>query len=128
MAADMMGTRIQLTRVIPLLRKLAATPSGDLDQLKMLQKDIAALPEDVDADVANELIERFASASEDMRNRRIKEEVGNGMRSLKNHVLREIEKFNLRREASGDADLSRWLKDLMDDLERTYGHQSPYGT
>ena len=122
LAADMMGNRIQLTRVIPLLRKLAARPRGDSDQLKMLQKDIAALPEDVDAGVANELIERFASASEDMRKRRIKEEVGNGMRYLKNHVLREIEKFNSRREGSSDVELSGWLNDFINDLERTFAH------
>ena len=119
MAADISGSRIQATRVIPLLRKLSARPGGEKDQLTVLQKDIAALSEDVDSLVTNELIERFATASEDMRNRRIKEEVGNGMRHLKNHVLREIEKFNLRREASGEVDFNRWLNDLIDDLERT---------
>lgn len=122
MAADMMGSRIQLTRVIPLLRKLAARPGGDADQLKTLQKDIAALSEDVDSGVVEELIQRYAAASEDMRNRRIKEEVGNGMRSLKRHVLREIEKLESRREAASDTDLSRWLNDLIDDLERMYAH------
>jgi hypothetical protein len=122
MAADMVGNRIQLTRVIPLLRKLAARPGGDSNELKMLQKDIAALPEDVDSGVVEELIERFATASEDMRNRRIKEEIGNGLRSLKRHVLREIEKFDLRSAPASNVDFSRWLNDLIDNLERTHAH------
>lgn len=122
MAADMVGNGIQLTRIIPLLRKVVARPGGGSDELKMLQKDIAALPEDADSGVIAELIERFATASEDMRSRRIKEAVGSGMRSLKRHALREIEKFDLRRAAASDDDFSRWLNDLIDDLERTYAH------
>ena len=88
----------------------------------MLQKDIAALPEDVDSGIVEELIERFATASEDMRNRRIKEEIRNGMRSLKGHVLREIEKFELRSQSASDVDFKSWLNDLIDNLERTYAH------
>ena len=65
MAADMTGERLQLTGVIPLLRKVAASPSGDPDQLNNLQKEIAALSEDFDPAVAADLIERFATASED---------------------------------------------------------------
>ena len=121
-AADMMGNRIQLARIIPLLRKTVARPVGGPDEVKMLQKNIAALPEDVDPGVVEELSERFATASADIRNRRIKEEVGNGMRSLKNHVLREIEKFESKREAFSNVDFSRWLNDLIVDLERTYAH------
>lgn len=122
MAADMVGNRIQLTRVILLLRKVAARPVVGSDQLRMLQKDIAALSEDFDSGVAEELNERFAMASEDMRTRRIKEEIRNGMRSLKSHVLREIEKFDLRSQTAGDVDFKSWLNDLIDNLERTYAH------
>lgn len=121
MAANLVGKRIQLSRVLPLLRKLVASQSQDSNQMKMLQEEIAALPEDVHSSVTDELIARFAAASEDMRNRRIKEEVRNGMRYLKNHVLRETEKFNFRREAS-DVDFSRWLTELVDDLERAFAH------
>lgn len=122
MAADMVGNRIQLTRVILLLRKVAARPVVGSDQLRMLQKDIAALSEDFDSGVAEELNERFAMASEDMRTRRIKEEIRNGMRSLKSHVLREIEKFDLRSQTAGEVDFKSWLNDLIDNLERTYAH------
>lgn len=122
MAADMVGNRIQLTRMIPLLKRLVARPGGGPDQLKTLQKDIAALPEEVDSGVLAELMERFATASEDMKNRRIKEEVGNGMRSLKAHVLREIEKFDLRSVAASNVNFNGWLNDLIENLERTYAH------
>ena len=42
------------------------------------------------------------------------------MRDLKSHVIREIERFDSKREASSDVDFSRWLNDLIDDLERAF--------
>jgi hypothetical protein len=120
MAADIAGQRLQFMRLMPLLRKAAASP-GERESLKNLHKDIAALSQDFDPTIADELIARFSAASEEMRNRRIKEEVANGMRSLKGHVLREIERFEVRREASSDVEVSQWLNELIDNLERTLG-------
>jgi hypothetical protein len=116
MAANMAGDRIQLLRINRLVDELSGAALRDAEQLKKLKGDIAALSEEVDPAIANELMLRFSTASEDTRNRRIKEEVAYGLRSTKNHVLREIETL----ESQGDnPDFGLWLKDLMTTLGKT---------
>ena len=52
-----------------------------------------------------------------MRNRRIKEEIANGLRYVKNEVIQEIEKFERQRENSpAKANFESWLKELIDML------------
>lgn len=123
MAADSAGERIQVSRVLWLLEKMSGTAETEYEvRLKKLKNDIRALSEEVDARVANELITQFADASEDMRNRRIKEEVANGLRYIKNEVIQEIEKFERQREISpAKASFESWLKELMSML----GKMSP---
>ena len=114
--ANMTGMRIQNMRVIRLLKRLA--PASGSDQtlvLKNLKRDISRLSEDVDEHLVAELRSRFAEASDDVRNRRIKEEVANGLRFVKIDLLHEIERFEFRRENSpADADFESWLKELME--------------
>lgn len=115
MAANMAGDRIQLLRINRLVTGLSDSELRDPEQLKKLKNDIAALSEEVNPAVTNELMLRFSTASEDVRNRRIKEEVANGLRSTKNQVLREIEKQESRRDS---ANFDLWLKDLLNTLGR----------
>jgi hypothetical protein len=92
MAAHTAGERIQLTRILRLLEKLSGKAETEAAaRLQKLKTDISALSEEVDPRVANELIAQFTEASEDMRNRRIKEEIANGLRFIKNEVIHEIE-------------------------------------
>ena len=117
MAAEASGERIQLTRVLRLLEKMSGTAEPETARLKKLKTDISALSEEVDPRVANKLIAQFAEASEDMRNRRIKEEIANGLRYVKNEVIQEIEKFERQRENSpAKAHFESWLKELIDML------------
>ena len=113
MAANIAGDRIQRTRIGTLLGELSNDVLRDPNQLTGLKKKIAALSEEVDPEITEELITRFPTASDDMRNRRIREEVANGLRSIKNHVVREIDKLEFRL-ASGDVDFQLWLKDLRE--------------
>ena len=113
MAANMTGDRIQLLRINRLFGKLSEGALRDPEQLKKLKSDVVALSEEVDPTVINELVLRFAEASADMRNRRIKEEVANGLRSTKNHVLRQLEKLESRRD---DPDFDGRLKELLNDF------------
>jgi hypothetical protein len=118
MAANLAGERQQLKRI----KSVLPTPTSALrepDILKKFRSNIAALSEEADPELVNELTIRFATATEDMRNRRIKEEVIKGLRSTKNHFLREIEKLEFRRENSTEADFDRWLKDLLDMFQGT---------
>ncbi|MGI8734716.1 MAG: hypothetical protein ACR2LM_15590 [Pyrinomonadaceae bacterium] len=118
MAAEMAGSRIQLLRVNKLLRS-EMPPNGHAQALKNLKRDIGALSEEVDLGVADELSGRFAAASEDIRTRRIKEEIKNGLRFVKGELLREIEKFEYRRDNSpAVADFDGWLKELIEKYGR----------
>lgn len=118
MAANLAGERRQLKRIKSLV-PTATSALREPETLKKFRSDIAALSEEADPELINELTIRFATASEDMRNRRIKQEVINGLRSTKNHFLREIEKLEFRRENSTEADFDRWLKDLLDMFQGT---------
>ena len=115
MAAQTSGERIQLSRVLRLLEKMSGTAETEYAaRLQKLKTDIGALSEEVDARLANELIAQFADASEDIRNRRIKEEIANGLRFVKNDVIHEIEKFERQREDSpAKANFESWLKELI---------------
>jgi len=117
MAAHTAGERIQLTRVLRLLEKLSGTAETEAAaRLQKLKTDISTLSEEVDARVANELITRFADASEDIRNRRIKEEIANGLRFVKIDVIHEIEKFEQRENSPAKANFESWRKELINML------------
>ena len=114
-SANMTGMRIQNMRVIGLLKRIGpASGSEQTLVLKNLKSDSSGLSEDVDEHLVAELRSRFTQASDDVRNRRIKEEVEKGLRFVKSDLLREIERFEYRRENSpSDADFESWLKELM---------------
>jgi len=116
MAANMTGDRIQLLRINSLVDAVSDSALRDPEQFKKLKSDIAKLSEEVDPAVTNELMLRFSTASEDTRNRRIKDEIANGLRSTKIHVLREIDKLELQ---GGNPDFGLRLKHLMTTLVKT---------
>ena len=117
MAANVAGEQIQLTQINRLARSLAQSSLRNPELLlKKLKADIAALSESPNQAVVDEVVRRFAAADEDMRNRRVKEEIGNGLRSTKSHFLREIEKLEFRLEQSSDVDFDLWIKDLLDNI------------
>jgi hypothetical protein len=122
-SASIAGHRIQYLRALELLRGLSLTP-GD-DQVKIfskLKQDIASLSEAADQEVVKELVTRFATASEDMRNRRIKELVSHSLKSAKMHLLQLVERFEFQRSNSPDeADLGSWLKKTTEELENSTG-------
>jgi hypothetical protein len=123
MAAHLAGEGIQLLHAIQLLKNISPAPGEDQSMLlSKLKRDIAALGEEVDPQAINELALRFASASEDTRKRRIKEEVKNALRFVKNNLLREIERFEYKREHSPEtADLEAWLREIIKNFERMSG-------
>lgn len=119
MAAHMAGQDLQLKRVQRLLRPLTATQKNrQARALKKLKRDVTSLSEEVNPKFTLELLSRFAAASEDMRNRRIREEVANGLRFVKNELLREIEKFGYQSENSPkDADFETWLNQQIENFK-----------
>lgn len=123
MAANTAGERRQILRAILLLRAISLAPDEDPSwALSKLKAEIASLSEDVDPGVVNKLALRFGAASEVTRNRRIKEEVRNGLRFVKTMLLAEIERFEYSREQSPErADFQVWLKEIIKTFERTIG-------
>ena len=67
MAAQWTGESLQLSRLVQLLRTVAATADGDQGaRLTKLKTDITALGTDVDPFVATKLLIHFPAVSEDM--------------------------------------------------------------
>jgi hypothetical protein len=118
MAANISGDRVQLKRIKALVTAVAPSELRNPEGLQKLRTDIAALSEAADAETVNELKLRFATATEDMRNRRIKEAVVNGMRATKNHFVRQLEKLEFQRLNSSDAEFENSLKDLLKAFQR----------
>ncbi|HEU4480220.1 MAG TPA: hypothetical protein VFR80_17000 [Pyrinomonadaceae bacterium] len=117
MAAETFGERFQLTRIHRILKKISATPGQESIRLNTLRNEIKALSEEVNAKLIDELRAQFAGASEDMRNRRIKEEIANGLRFVKNDVLRDIERFERQQEnVPAQVNFESWLKEMIETL------------
>lgn len=123
MAAGLAGRRIQLLRAIQLLRGVSLIPDDDLPAiLAKLKRKLASLGEAADQEVVIELASRFATASEDTRKRRIKEEVSNSLKSAKMHLVQKLEKFEYQWSKSPTrTDLELWLKETIEELERSVG-------
>ncbi|MDQ2854967.1 MAG: hypothetical protein M3R68_01465 [Acidobacteriota bacterium] len=111
-AAHRVGEKIQSRRLLPLLEVLSSAPVEDLSQsLAKLKQDISALSEEVDNAQVEELVQRFSSASPEVRQRRIKEELRNGLRFVKRELRNRIERFEYERQNSPqEADFTAWLK------------------
>jgi hypothetical protein len=123
LAASLAGNRTQFLRAIQLLRGVSLLPDDDLPtKLSKLKRKLASLGETADPEVVTELASRFVSASEDTRNRRIKEEVNNSLKSAKMHLVQTLEKFEYKWSKSPTrADLELWLKATIEELERSIG-------
>lgn len=123
MAASLAGHNLQFLRAIQLLRAVALLPDDDLPAiLSKLKRKLASLGETAAPEVVTELVSRFAPASEDTRNRRIKEEVNNSLKSAKNHLVQTLEKFEYQWSKSPTrAALELWLKETIAELERSIG-------
>jgi hypothetical protein len=123
MAAGIAGHRIQYVRAVELLRGVSLIPGDDHAQILLkLKQDIGLFSEVPDQEVVNELVSRFATASDDTRNRRIKEEVSNSLKSAKHHLLQIIESMEYQRSSAPDqADLELWLKKAIAMFERSSG-------
>lgn len=117
MAAETSGERIQLIRIHRILKKISATAGQESVRLNTLKNEIKALSEEVDAKLTDELRAQFAGASEDMRNRRIRDEIANGLRFVKTDVLRDIERFERQQEnAPAQVNFESWLKEMIETL------------
>ncbi|MEP6911385.1 MAG: hypothetical protein ABI923_01450 [bacterium] len=123
MASSLSGHNIQFRRAIQLMRDVSLLPADDLPAiLAKLKRKFASLGETADPEVVTELASRFASASQDTRNRRIKEEVNNSLKSAKMHLVQTLEKFEYQWSKSPTrADLELWLKETIEELERSIG-------
>lgn len=116
MAANKAGERFQLERAARLWRNLSVTPASEQATVAVrLKGEISALSEEAPTEVVDELITRFSVASQDMRNRRIRHHVSNGLRFVKNHLRSEIERYEVLRE-SAPADAN--FEELLENLER----------
>jgi DNA anti-recombination protein RmuC len=69
----------------------------------------------------NELVTRFAKASEDMRNRRIKEIMQNSLQSVNRKSRRQIWDFERQLEQSSGSDLGQWISETIKELETMLG-------
>jgi DNA anti-recombination protein RmuC len=86
-----------------------------------LKREIGALEEEADPSVVNELVTRFAKASEDMRNRRIKEIMQNSLQSVNRKSRRQIWDFERQLEQSSGSDLGQWISETIKELETMLG-------
>lgn len=120
MAAHTTGAKIQRARMLQLLQGFSGAPVADLSQtLAKLKGEVTSLSEEVDVAITAELSQRFASASPDVRQRRIKEEVRIGLRFTKIDLLHQIERFEFNREHSPEeADFGAWLKEITKRFEK----------
>jgi hypothetical protein len=119
MAARLTGLRIQLLKAIQLIKSISPAPTEDQAAvLSGLKREVASWEEEIDPQIADELSARFANASEDMRKRRVKEELNNSLRLIKQNLLQDIEKFDRLNESAGNAKLGKWLLETIENLER----------
>jgi hypothetical protein len=120
MAARRAGMRIQYARIIQLFQAIAPTSAeGQSAVLSKLRSDVAALGEDVEPAIVEGLVVRFATASPDMRQRRIREEVRNSLRFIKNDLGHQIERFEYDRAHTPEkADFAAFIKRLTANAER----------
>jgi hypothetical protein len=120
MAARRAGMRIQYGRIIQLLQDLApASAEGQSTVLAKLRGDVAALGEEVEPAIMEDLVTQFATASDDMRRRRIREEVRNGLRFVKGDLVHQLERFEYERAHTPEkADFAAFIKRLTGSTER----------
>jgi len=120
MAAHMAGEKIQSARTGKLLQATASASAGDVgEMLAQLKRDVKALDEEIDKTALDDLLTRFANASPDLRERRIGEEIRNGLRFVKITVLGRIEQFEYKRAHMPEqADFSAWLKEMTKMTDR----------
>jgi len=120
MAAQWIGESMQASRLAQLLQSVSLAADEDQStRLAKLKRDVTSLGEEVDPVIAERLAALFPGASEETRQRRIKAEMKIGLHSAKSNLLREIERFEYRRERSPvTADLQTWLKETAKKYEK----------
>jgi hypothetical protein len=122
MAADLTGLRTQISKTIQILKNIStSSPQDSKAMFSRLKREIEALEEEADPSVLNELVTRFATASEDMRNRRIKEILQNSLQSVNRKSRRQVWDFERQLEHSGGNDLEQWISETIKELERMLG-------
>jgi hypothetical protein len=125
MAAQWTGESLQLSRLVQLLRTVAAAADGDQGtRLTKLKADITALGTDVDPFVATKLLIHFPAVSEDMQQHRIIVELKAGLMFAKDNLLHEIQRFEYQQAHTQDAkDLNTWLTEMITKYEKV---RAPY--
>ena len=120
MATQWTGESLQLSRLVQMLRTVAATADGDQGtSLTKLKADITALGTDVDPFVATKLLIHFPAVSEDMQQRRIIVELKAGLMFAKDNLLHEIQRFEYQQAHTPDGkDLSTWLTEMITKYEK----------
>lgn len=122
MAADLTGLRIQISKTIQIFKNAStSSPQDSRAVFSRLKREIGALEEEVDPSVVNELVTRFAAASEDMRYRRIKEILKNSLQSVNRKSRRQIWDFERQLEHSSGSDLEQWISETIKELESMLG-------
>jgi hypothetical protein len=120
MAALMAGEKIQSANVNKLLQGVSSASPADVGEtLSRLKRDVNALGDEVSQTTLEELSQRFANASPDVRQRRIGQEIQNGQRFVKHTLLGRIEQFEYKRAHSPEAaDFNIWLKEMAKIFDR----------
>jgi hypothetical protein len=122
MAADLTGLRTQISKTIQIFKNASTSlPQDSRAVFSRLKREIGALEEEADPSVVNELVTRFAKASEDMRNRRIKEIMQNSLQSVNRKSRRQIWDFERQLEQSSGSDLGQWISETIKELETMLG-------
>ncbi|HZI86351.1 MAG TPA: hypothetical protein VFD48_05930 [Pyrinomonadaceae bacterium] len=122
MAADLTGLRTQISKTIQIFKNFStSSPHDSRTVFSRLKREIGALEEEPEPSVVNELVTRFATASEDMRNRRIKEILQNSLQAVNRKSRRQVWDFERQLEHSGGSDLGKWVSETIKELESMLG-------
>jgi hypothetical protein len=109
--ARQVGRRVQLARVVSLLKDIPEAPEqGAMATLEELNSQVSSLRIDVDVSIINQLLARYPSLTDEHRRERLMAEVMDGLRNAREQVLHQIKEFEQSSErASGGIDFRTWL-------------------
>jgi uncharacterized protein YheU (UPF0270 family) len=119
MEARQVGRRLQLGRVVPLLKALLESPDQDARwAVEELKSRVSTLRIDVDVSVVNELLARYPSLSGVDQKRNLTELVMDGLRAGREtvlHAIKEFERTGARDAGSGNFRV--WVRKTHDKYE-----------
>jgi hypothetical protein len=116
--AQMMGSRRQLRRVLPLIQTaLVSMDSGDGNVLTKLKEAVSLLSEDSDPSQLNDLQGQFSTLDDGMRKNLVNFERA-GLHNVKANLLKEIGAFGKADEPTSGSSAREWIVKTHERYER----------